>query len=86
MNLLKKKKKECQLSSLVVQWLELGAFIARVPGSIPGRGTKIPRAVQCGQKEKKRKECQQPPAVNVFRVHLSLGGCGPSVLRASAGQ
>ena len=29
----------------MVQWLGLGAFTAKVPGSIPGSGTKIPRAV-----------------------------------------
>ena len=29
-------------NSLVVQWLGLSASTARVPGSIPGWGTKIP--------------------------------------------
>ena len=33
---------------LVVQWLALSAFTAAGPGSIPGLGTKIPRAAQCG--------------------------------------
>ena len=31
-------------SSLVVQWLGLGIFTTVAPGSIPGYGTKIPRA------------------------------------------
>ena len=30
------------------------AFTAEGLGSIPGRGTKIPQAVQCGQKKKKK--------------------------------
>ena len=29
----------------MVQWLTLGAFTAGAPGSIPGQGTKIPRAM-----------------------------------------
>ena len=36
-------------TSLVVQWLRLHASNARVMGSIPGLGTKIPR---CGEAEK----------------------------------
>ena len=40
-------------NSLAVQWLGLSAFTAEDLGSIPGWGTKIPQAVQCGQKEKK---------------------------------
>ena len=36
--------------SLVVQWLGLCALIAKGTGSIPGQGTKIPQATQCGQK------------------------------------
>ena len=39
-------------NSLVVQWLVLRAFTAECPGSIPGRGTKIPQAARCGQKTK----------------------------------
>ena len=39
--------------SLAVQLLGLGVFIAVGPGSIPGRGTKIPQAMQRGQKKKK---------------------------------
>ena len=39
-------------NSLAVQWLGLGAFTAEGAGSIPGRGTKIPPAVWCGQKNR----------------------------------
>ena len=42
-------------NSLVVQWLGLGSFTAKGPGSIPGWGTKIPQAMQRGQKKKKSK-------------------------------
>ena len=35
---------------LVVQWLGLHASTAESTGSIPDWGTKIPHAVQCGQK------------------------------------
>ena len=43
-------------NSLAVEWLGLRASIARGVGSIPGRGTKIPRAVWQGQKKKKLKK------------------------------
>ena len=42
-------------TSLVVQWLRLRASDAGGVGSIPGRRTKIPHAVRCGQKKKKKK-------------------------------
>ena len=38
-----------KISSLVVQWLGLGAFTAVGLGSIPGQGTKIPQAKWCSQ-------------------------------------
>ena len=42
---------------LEIQWSGLCAFSAEGPDSIPGQGTKILQAPQCGQKErKKRKE------------------------------
>ena len=44
---------ECFENSLAVQWLGLHAFTAEGMGSIPGRGTKIPHASQCGQNLKK---------------------------------
>ena len=37
------------------QWLGLHPFTARGPGSIPGRGTKIPQAGRHGKKKKKKK-------------------------------
>ena len=36
-------------TSLVVQWLRVGASTAEGTGSVPGRGTKIPHAVQHDQ-------------------------------------
>ena len=41
-------------NSLAVQWLGLG-FHCWGSGSNPGWGTKIPKALQCGQKTKKNK-------------------------------
>ena len=38
----------------MVQWLGLGASTAEGPGSIPGRGTKIPQATQGAPPPKKR--------------------------------
>ena len=40
---------------LEVQWLRLCASMAQGIGSIPDQGTKIPYAVQPGQKKKKKK-------------------------------
>ena len=40
-------------TSLVVQWLRLGASNARDVGWIPDWGTKIPHAVQCSQNKQK---------------------------------
>ena len=42
-------------TSLAVQWLGLGTLTAEGPGSIPGRGTEIPRAMWHRQKKKKKK-------------------------------
>ena len=36
-------------NALAVQWLGLRAFTAEGTGSIPGRGSKIPQTVLCGQ-------------------------------------
>ena len=41
-------------NSLAVQWFGLCVLTAESPGSIPGPGTKIPQATQCGQKKKKK--------------------------------
>ena len=46
--------KVCLGNSLAVQWLGVCACTARGMGSIPGWGTKIPRAVQRRQKKKKK--------------------------------
>ena len=48
-------EKEEQGTSLAVQWLRLRTSTAGGSGLIPGRGTKIPHAVQHGQKKKKNK-------------------------------
>ena len=40
----------------MVQWLRLHTSTAGGAGSIPGWETKIPNAVQCGQKKKKIRE------------------------------
>ena len=37
----------------MVQWLRLSTSYAGGVGSIPGQGTKIPYAAQCGKKKKK---------------------------------
>ena len=41
---------------MVVWWLELRAFTTKGPHSIPGGETKIPQAIQWGQKIKKKKK------------------------------
>ena len=41
--------KETPLTCLVVQWLRVWASNAGGAGLIPGRGTKIPHGMQCGQ-------------------------------------
>ena len=40
-------------NTLAVQWLGLLALTVRGPGSLSGRGTKIPQAVQLGGEKKK---------------------------------
>ena len=41
-------------NSLAMQWLVLCVFTAMGPGSVPGRGTKIPQAAWHGQKTKRK--------------------------------
>ena len=48
-------------NSLEVQWLGLWALTAGGLGSIPGRGTKIPQAAQCGQKQQQQQQQQKNP-------------------------
>ena len=43
-------KRAWHWNSLLVQWLGLGAFTAKDPGSIPSWRTKIPQAGWYGQK------------------------------------
>ena len=40
----------------MVQWLGIRVFTAEGPGSIPGQGTKIPKAVQHSQGKKEERE------------------------------
>ena len=42
-------------TSLAVQWLRFCASTAGGTGSIPGQGTEIPHATQCGQKQINKK-------------------------------
>ena len=67
---LKKKKKKRPGTSLVVQWLRLLASTAGDTGSIPGPGTKIPYAMQCSQKKKKKRPFLKHWKKNVKRVEL----------------
>ena len=49
------KKRGLGGTSLEVQWLRLSTSNAGDSGSIPGRGTRIPHAVQGGQKKKNKR-------------------------------
>ena len=49
------EKKRLGGNSLAVQWLELHAFVAKGPHSIPGQGTKIPQVVGNGQKKQSKR-------------------------------
>lgn len=42
-------------NTLAVQWLGLGAFFAKGPGSIPGLGAKILQAMQSSQRKKRKR-------------------------------
>ena len=53
---------------LVVQWLGLCAFTAKGPDSVPGRGTKILQASQCGQEKKQEKRSYQPKLGNISEI------------------
>ena len=48
------KRKQKDRNSLVLQWLGLGTFIVKGPGSVPRQGTKILQAAWYGQKEKNK--------------------------------
>ena len=45
-----------QGNSLAVQWLGLHALTVKGPDSVPGGGTKILQAEQCGQKRERERE------------------------------
>ena len=47
---MKRVKRQFTGNSLADQWLELGIFTAKGPGSIPGWGTKVPQAIEHSQK------------------------------------
>ena len=55
---------------LAVQWLRLRTSTAGGTGSIPGPGTKIPRAAQYGQKKKKRLEKQSKTTNKIKIIRL----------------
>ena len=55
-------------NSLAVQWLELRALTAKSLCSIPGHVTKIPQAMQCGQKKKKPKH----PAIHTVEYYSAV--------------
>ena len=58
-------------NSLVVQWLGLHTFPAKGPGSILGRGTKIPQATQRGKKRRgHREEGEVKMETEVGMMHL----------------
>ena len=57
----------------MVQWLGLRALTAEGPGSIPGRGTKIPQAVWCSQKKKKT-NTQASLVAQWLRICLPMQG------------
>ena len=66
---------------LAVQWLRLHASTEGVTGSIPGWGSKIPQAVQCGQKKKERKYVKREVRINrtVYLFSLLTEHRGPLV-------
>ena len=53
---MKRVKRQFTGNSLVDQWLELGIFTAKGPGSIPGLGTKVPQAIEHSQKNINKQE------------------------------
>ena len=54
-------------TSLAVQWLGLGALTDRALGSIPGWGTKIPKAMRHSQKKKKKKKKERKSEANIAK-------------------
>ena len=60
-------------TSLAVQWLRLRASTAGVVGSIPGWGTKIPRAALCCQKQTNKKEKKKSPKLGEVTLDFPGG-------------
>ena len=58
-------------TSLVVQWLRLGAYTAGVVGSIPAWGIKIPHAVRRSQNIGKKRKGSFPPKVPCQSMSLA---------------
>ena len=60
-----------------MQWLGVGAFTAGGPGSIPGRGTKIPTSCMA-KKRKGLEECDElmGSSFNFLSVYLTFLGGG----------
>ena len=56
-------------TSLVVQWVRIRASAAGCVGSIPGWGTNIPHAAQCGSPPKTQK---QNPSLNQVSYSMSI--------------
>ena len=55
------------MNSLVVQWLDLGAFTTEGPGSIPGQGKKILQVVWHSKKKKKKNS-----TYNNVKIYLEI--------------
>ena len=68
-------------NSLVVQWLGLCASIAGGAGLIPGRGTKIPQAMQAVWCDQQQNKAKQLSTVTFFSIQeknttISFRWCG----------
>ena len=63
---------------LAVQWLRLCSSTAEGVGMIPGQGTKVPHAVQHGQKEREKEKKKKKEAT--ISDSVDLGG-GQGILR-----
>ena len=51
-------------NTMVVQWLELCAFTAEDPGSVCGRGTKIPQAIWYSRRKKQKAPSSSSPSLS----------------------
>ena len=55
-------------NSLAVQWVRVCASTAGGEGTIPGWGTMILHAAQCGQKKKRERERERWPSIPLFNM------------------